>query len=180
MVTVRWCEWVYIVCVLSLWQFLDMLFVEETEQCADLCLRLLRHCSSLISQTRAQASASLYMLMRQNYDLDNVSIHTQCQMEHAKWNTKHFSVLQACIYIYCLLSFVHIMNLSFSLCDTFIDLVFCNTCIPYPLSIRTLQEWRCRWQCLSVNWWGRTRTLVRSHCGDPWRPFWPMLRRMQT
>nr|XP_022315801.1 dedicator of cytokinesis protein 7-like isoform X2 [Crassostrea virginica] len=52
-------------------RFLDMLFVEETEQCADLCLRLLRHCSSLISQTRAQASASLYMLMRQNYDLDN-------------------------------------------------------------------------------------------------------------
>ncbi|XP_052686723.1 dedicator of cytokinesis protein 7-like isoform X3 [Crassostrea angulata] len=52
-------------------RFLDMLFVEETEQCADLCLRLLRHCSSLISQTRSQASASLYMLMRQNYDLDN-------------------------------------------------------------------------------------------------------------
>ncbi|XP_056020103.1 dedicator of cytokinesis protein 7-like isoform X2 [Ostrea edulis] len=52
-------------------RFLDMLFVEETEQCADLCLRLLRHCSSLTSQTRSQASASLYMLMRQNYDLDN-------------------------------------------------------------------------------------------------------------
>lgn len=57
-----------------LFQFLDMLFVEETEQCADLCLRLLRHCSSLISQTRSQASASLYMLMRQNYDLDNARI----------------------------------------------------------------------------------------------------------
>ncbi|XP_069126839.1 dedicator of cytokinesis protein 7-like isoform X2 [Argopecten irradians] len=52
-------------------KFLDPLFEEETEQCADLCLRLLRHCSSCIANTRSQASASLYMLMRQNFELGN-------------------------------------------------------------------------------------------------------------
>ncbi|XP_041359192.1 dedicator of cytokinesis protein 7-like isoform X2 [Gigantopelta aegis] len=52
-------------------KFLDLLFEEETEQCADLCLRLLRHCSSCIGNTRAQASASLYLLMRQNFELGN-------------------------------------------------------------------------------------------------------------
>ncbi|KAL5022031.1 hypothetical protein ScPMuIL_001186 [Solemya velum] len=52
-------------------KFLDLLFEEETEQCADLCLRLLRHCSSCIANTRSQASASLYMLMRQNFELGN-------------------------------------------------------------------------------------------------------------
>lgn len=55
-------------------QFLDLLFEEETEQCADLCLRLLRHCSAPISNTRSQAAASLYLLMRQNFELGNVSI----------------------------------------------------------------------------------------------------------
>ncbi|KAL3867584.1 hypothetical protein ACJMK2_040468 [Sinanodonta woodiana] len=52
-------------------KFVDLLFEEETEQCADLCLRLLRHCSSCISIIRAQASASLYMLMRHNFELGN-------------------------------------------------------------------------------------------------------------
>ncbi|XP_048256489.1 dedicator of cytokinesis protein 7-like isoform X1 [Haliotis rufescens] len=52
-------------------KFLDLLFEEETEQCADLCLRLLRHCSSCISNTRSQASASLYLLMRHNFELGN-------------------------------------------------------------------------------------------------------------
>ncbi|BFY99508.1 hypothetical protein BsWGS_02548 [Bradybaena similaris] len=52
-------------------KFLDLLFEEETEQCAELCLRLLRHCSSPIAVTRSQASASLYLLMRQNFELGN-------------------------------------------------------------------------------------------------------------
>ncbi|GFN96684.1 dedicator of cytokinesis protein 7-like [Plakobranchus ocellatus] len=52
-------------------KFLDLLFEEETEQCAELCLRLLRHCSSPIAATRSQASASLYLLMRQNFELGN-------------------------------------------------------------------------------------------------------------
>uniref|UniRef100_A0A665UGT9 Dedicator of cytokinesis 7 n=1 Tax=Echeneis naucrates TaxID=173247 RepID=A0A665UGT9_ECHNA len=44
-------------------KFPELLFEEETEQCADLCLRLLRSCSSSISTIRAHASASLYLLM---------------------------------------------------------------------------------------------------------------------
>jgi hypothetical protein len=53
-------------------KFPELLFEEETEQCADLCLRLLRHCSSCISNTRSHASASLYLLMRQNFEIGNV------------------------------------------------------------------------------------------------------------
>lgn len=54
-------------------QFPELLFEEETEQCADLCLRLLRSCSSSIGTIRAHASASLYLLMRQNFEIGNVS-----------------------------------------------------------------------------------------------------------
>ncbi|GFS94716.1 dedicator of cytokinesis protein 7 [Nephila pilipes] len=53
------------------YKFPELLFEEETEQCADLCLRLLRHCSSSISNVRSQASASLYLLMRQNFEIGN-------------------------------------------------------------------------------------------------------------
>ncbi|TRY91961.1 hypothetical protein DNTS_035456 [Danionella cerebrum] len=52
-------------------KFPELLFEEETEQCADLCLRLLRNCSSSISSIRAHASASLYLLMRQNFEIGN-------------------------------------------------------------------------------------------------------------
>ncbi|KAK2540532.1 Dock7 [Columba guinea] len=52
-------------------KFPELLFEEETEQCADLCLRLLRHCSSSISTIRSHASASLYLLMRQNFEIGN-------------------------------------------------------------------------------------------------------------
>ena len=55
-----------------------MLFEEDTELCADLCLRLLRHCSSSVGSVRSQASASLYLLMRQNFEIGNVSLtHTE-------------------------------------------------------------------------------------------------------
>uniref|UniRef100_A0A670JG84 Dedicator of cytokinesis 7 n=1 Tax=Podarcis muralis TaxID=64176 RepID=A0A670JG84_PODMU len=56
-------------------KFPELLFEEETEQCADLCLRLLRHCSSSIGTIRSHASASLYLLMRQNFEIGNVSIN---------------------------------------------------------------------------------------------------------
>ncbi|XP_072019097.1 dedicator of cytokinesis protein 7-like isoform X1 [Amphiura filiformis] len=49
----------------------ELLFEEETEQCADLCLRLLHHCSSCIDVVRSHASASLYLLMRQNFEIGN-------------------------------------------------------------------------------------------------------------
>ncbi|KAH1176526.1 hypothetical protein KIL84_021260 [Mauremys mutica] len=42
---------------------------EDTELCADLCLRLLGHCSSRVAAIRAHASASLYLLMRQNFEI---------------------------------------------------------------------------------------------------------------
>ncbi|KAK2087374.1 Dedicator of cytokinesis protein 6 [Saguinus oedipus] len=50
-------------------QFPELLFEEDTELCADLCLRLLRHCGSRISTIRTHASASLYLLMRQNFEI---------------------------------------------------------------------------------------------------------------
>ncbi|TFJ98337.1 sodium-dependent phosphate transporter 1 [Platysternon megacephalum] len=53
-------------------KFPEMLFEEDTELCADLCLRLLRHCSSRVAAIRAHASASLYLLMRQNFEIGHV------------------------------------------------------------------------------------------------------------
>uniref|UniRef100_A0AAY4CHG2 Dedicator of cytokinesis 6 n=1 Tax=Denticeps clupeoides TaxID=299321 RepID=A0AAY4CHG2_9TELE len=52
-------------------KFPEMLFEEDTELCADLCLRLLRHCSSRVASVRSHASASLYLLMRQNFEIGN-------------------------------------------------------------------------------------------------------------
>ncbi|CAI9570023.1 unnamed protein product, partial [Staurois parvus] len=52
-------------------KFPEMLFEDDTEMCSDLCLRLLRHCSSCISSVRTHASASLYLLMRQNFEIGN-------------------------------------------------------------------------------------------------------------
>ncbi|XP_075415020.1 dedicator of cytokinesis protein 8 isoform X2 [Tenrec ecaudatus] len=45
-------------------KFGDLLFEEEVEQCADLCQRMLHHCSSGLHTTRRQACATLYLLMR--------------------------------------------------------------------------------------------------------------------
>lgn len=55
-------------------KFPEMLFEEDTELCADLCLRLLRHCSSSVGSVRSHASASLYLLMRQNFEIGNVGL----------------------------------------------------------------------------------------------------------
>lgn len=52
-------------------KFPELLFEEDTEQCADLCLQLLSHCSSPLPSIRTHASASLYMLMRQNFEIGN-------------------------------------------------------------------------------------------------------------
>uniref|UniRef100_A0A670KHJ3 Dedicator of cytokinesis 6 n=1 Tax=Podarcis muralis TaxID=64176 RepID=A0A670KHJ3_PODMU len=52
-------------------KFPEMLFEEDTELCADLCLRLLRHCSSKVGIIRTHASTSLYLLMRQNFEIGN-------------------------------------------------------------------------------------------------------------
>lgn len=50
-------------------KFPELVFYEETDQCAELCARLLRHCSSSVPVIRALACASLYLLMRQNFEL---------------------------------------------------------------------------------------------------------------
>lgn len=50
-------------------KFPELVFYEETDQCAELCARLLRHCSSSVPDIRAWACASLYLLMRQNFEL---------------------------------------------------------------------------------------------------------------
>ena len=65
-------------------KFPELVFFEETEQCSELCARLLRHCSSSVPDIRAWACASLYLLMRQNFELGNVS--TDSMMSHiASW-----------------------------------------------------------------------------------------------
>lgn len=56
-----------------IFKFPNLLFDEETDICADLCLLLLKHCGSLLPGIRSQAAASLYLLMRQNFEIGNVS-----------------------------------------------------------------------------------------------------------
>ncbi|VDP40262.1 unnamed protein product [Soboliphyme baturini] len=46
----------------------ELLFEEETEQCADLCLQILRHCAFRLEQVRAEASASFYLLLRKAFE----------------------------------------------------------------------------------------------------------------
>lgn len=49
-------------------KFHNLLFDEESDNCADLCLLLLKHCGSAVSTIRSQAAGSLYCLMRQNFE----------------------------------------------------------------------------------------------------------------
>ncbi|KAL7303214.1 hypothetical protein TKK_0004415 [Trichogramma kaykai] len=44
---------------------------DENEQCGDLCLTLLTRCSSPLGAVRSHAAASLYLLMRQNFEIGN-------------------------------------------------------------------------------------------------------------
>ena len=56
-------------------KFPELVFEDETELCAELCTRLLRHCSSDVAEVRALACSSIYLLMRQNYnELGSVSL----------------------------------------------------------------------------------------------------------
>ncbi|TMW54842.1 hypothetical protein DOY81_000075 [Sarcophaga bullata] len=54
-----------------IFKFPNLLFDEETDICADLCLLLLKHCGSQLPGIRSQAAASLYLLMRQNFEIGN-------------------------------------------------------------------------------------------------------------
>ncbi|KAL5487361.1 hypothetical protein EMCRGX_G019952 [Ephydatia muelleri] len=62
------------------WKFPELLFEEETEQCAELCNCLLRHCSSSVPDIRAWATASLYLLMRHNYEIGNTFARVKVQV----------------------------------------------------------------------------------------------------
>ncbi len=84
-------------------KFPELLFEEETEQCADLCLRLLRHCSSPIAHIRSHASASLYLLMRQNFEIGNVrSLSTLFPDTSSDRNFMAVLVFQHYIIIICI------------------------------------------------------------------------------
>nr|XP_031293079.1 dedicator of cytokinesis protein 6 isoform X7 [Camelus dromedarius] len=76
-------------------KFPELLFEEDTELCADLCLRLLRHCGSRISTIRTQASASLYLLMRQNFEIGNnfarVKMQVTMSLSSLVGTTQNFS-----------------------------------------------------------------------------------------
>lgn len=61
-------------------KFPELVFEEEVEQCADLCLRLLQRCSSAIKSIRSQASASLYLLMRHNFSVGNSFARVKMQI----------------------------------------------------------------------------------------------------
>lgn len=52
-------------------KFCDLLFEADTDYCSDMCTLLLKHCTSQLSGVRSQASASMYFLMRQNFDIGN-------------------------------------------------------------------------------------------------------------
>lgn len=53
------------------YKFHNLLFDEESDSCADLCLLLLKHCGSQLPPVRSQAAASLYLLMKQNFEIGN-------------------------------------------------------------------------------------------------------------
>ncbi|XP_021100780.1 dedicator of cytokinesis protein 6 isoform X4 [Heterocephalus glaber] len=76
-------------------KFPELLFEEDTELCADLCLRLLRHCGSRISTIRTQASASLYLLMRQNFEIGHnfarVKMQVTMSLSSLVGTTQNFS-----------------------------------------------------------------------------------------
>uniref|UniRef100_A0A8C4L9Y6 Dedicator of cytokinesis 6 n=1 Tax=Equus asinus asinus TaxID=83772 RepID=A0A8C4L9Y6_EQUAS len=76
-------------------KFPELLFEEDTELCADLCLRLLRHCGSRVSAIRTHASASLYLLMRQNFEIGNnfarVKMQVTMSLSSLVGTTQNFS-----------------------------------------------------------------------------------------
>ncbi|KAI6183994.1 putative Dock-9 [Aphelenchoides bicaudatus] len=49
-------------------RFPELIFEQQNELCAELCLELLRYMSSRQSAVRAQAASSLYLLMRQSFE----------------------------------------------------------------------------------------------------------------
>lgn len=61
-------------------KFPELVFEEEVEQCSDLCLCLLKKCSSSMGSIRTQAAASLYLLMRHNFSVGNSFARVKMQI----------------------------------------------------------------------------------------------------
>ncbi|XP_008560858.1 dedicator of cytokinesis protein 7 [Microplitis demolitor] len=55
-------------------------FDDGSERCGNLCLTLLTRCSSPLSAIRSHAAASLYLLMRQNFEVGNNFARVKMQM----------------------------------------------------------------------------------------------------
>lgn len=53
---------------------------EEKDQCAELCMQLLKHCGSTLSAVRSQAAGSLYSLMRQSFELGTCFARVKVQV----------------------------------------------------------------------------------------------------
>ncbi|KAM9330687.1 dedicator of cytokinesis protein 8 [Gastrophryne carolinensis] len=60
-------------------KFGDILFEEEVEQSAELCQKVLHHCSSTLECTRSQACATLYLIMR--YSFSSTSNFARVKMQ---------------------------------------------------------------------------------------------------
>jgi hypothetical protein len=58
---------------LLLVKYPEYIFEVDQEYCTDLCSCLLQYCTSSIGAVRSEASATLYLLMRQNYDLSSIN-----------------------------------------------------------------------------------------------------------
>lgn len=65
-----------------IFKFPNILFDEESDICSDLCLLLLKHCGSQLTSVRSEAAVSLYLLMRQNFEIANVNISYHIVMLH--------------------------------------------------------------------------------------------------
>ncbi|XP_071439014.1 dedicator of cytokinesis protein 7-like [Hetaerina americana] len=57
-----------------------LFFDDESELCKDLCLQLLLHCSSVVSKIRTQASLSLYLLIRQSFQMGQIFTWVKLQL----------------------------------------------------------------------------------------------------
>lgn len=64
-------------------KFSDLLFEQDTDYCSDICTILLKHCTSQLAHIRAQSSASLYSLMRQNFEIGNNFSQVKIQLTMA-------------------------------------------------------------------------------------------------
>lgn len=81
-----------------IFKYHNLLFDEESDTCADLCLLLLKHCGSQLPQVRSQAAASLYLLMRQNFEIGNVGffLRKPFKIFVVRWNMFCFFVTEFC------------------------------------------------------------------------------------